>query len=107
MTVALEVHQDKQYHLGLGRNTIVKAILAYTNQTHDYKIFEDFTFAITTYSLVGIVHHNMQLKRSTYEVLQIQRILLTNKTHLKVLFNKTIFNDVKELDCPLFMELFN
>ena len=33
--------------------------------------------AIITYCLVAIVHHDMQLKRSTYEVLQILSISLT------------------------------
>ena len=194
LIVALEAHRAKQYHLGLGRNTIVKATLAYANQTRDYRIFEDFAFymmkeacekretnilnipgkkyafdsttiplcltfltnakhlsaldvanlykkrwlvelffkwlkqhlkikkfwgttenavriqisvAIITYCLVAIVHHDMQLKRSTYEVLQILSISLTDKTHLRDLFDKTIFNDVKELEYPLFKGLFD
>ncbi len=57
--------------------------------------------AIITYCLVAIVHHDMKLKRSTYEVLKILSISLTDKTPLRELFDKTIFNDVKELDCPL------
>ena len=61
--------------------------------------------AIITYWLVAIVHHDMQLKRSTYEVLQILSISLTDKTHLRDLFDKTIFNDVKELDYSLFKGL--
>lgn len=56
--------------------------------------------AIITYCLVAIVQHDMQLKRSTYEVLQILGISLTNKTNLRGLFDKTNFNDIKELDCP-------
>ena len=194
LIVALEAHRAKQYHLGLGRNTIVRATLAYANQTRDYRIFEDFAFymmkeacekretnilnipgkkyafdsttiplclatfpwakfrskkggvkahvlydieaqvpafytvtkaskhdstamssipyepnsvAIITYCFVAIVHHDMQLKRSTYEVLQILSISLTDKTHLRDLFDKTIFNDVKELDYPLFKGLFD
>ena len=63
--------------------------------------------AIITYCLVAIVHHDMQLKRSTYEVLQILSISLTDKTRLRDLFDKTIFNDVKELDYPLFKGLFD
>lgn len=55
----------------------------------------------------AIVHHDMQLKRSTYEVLQILSISLTDKTHLRDLFDKTIFNDVKELEYPLFKGLFD
>ena len=63
--------------------------------------------AIITYCLVAIVHHDMKLERSTYEVLQILSISLTDKTHLSNLFDKTKFNDVKELDCPLFLWLFD
>ena len=48
-----------------------------------------------------------QLKRSTYEVLQILSISLTDKTHLCDLFDKTNFNDIKELDCPLLEGLFD
>ena len=61
--------------------------------------------AIITYCLVAIVHHDMQLKRSTYEVLQILSISLTDKTHLRDLFDKTIFNDVKELDLGSYVVL--
>ena len=63
--------------------------------------------AIITYCLVAIVQHDMQLKRSTYEVLQILSISLTDKTHLRDLFDKTNLNDIKELDCPLFEGLFD
>ena len=63
--------------------------------------------AIITYCLVTIVQHDMQLKRSTYEVLQILSISLTDKTNLRDLFDKTDFNDVKELDCLLLGGLFD
>ena len=63
--------------------------------------------AITAYCLVAIVQHDMKLKRSTYEVLQILSISLTDKTPLRELFDKTKFNNVKELDCPLFKGLFD
>ena len=63
--------------------------------------------AIITYCLVAIIHHDMKLERSTYEVLQILSISLTDKTHLTDLFDKTKFNDVRELDCPLFPGLFD
>ena len=63
--------------------------------------------AIITYCLVAIIQHDMQLKRSTYEVLQILSISLTDKTPLRYLFEKTNFNDVKELDYPLFEGLFD
>ncbi|MFW9601457.1 MAG: IS4 family transposase [Prevotella sp.] len=62
--------------------------------------------AIITYCLVAIVQHDMQLDRSTYEVLQILSISLTDKTHLRDLFDKTNFNDVKEQLGPLIPGLF-
>lgn len=52
--------------------------------------------AVCTYCLVAIVQHDMELDRSTYEVLQILSISLTDKTHLKDLFNKTNFQYDKE-----------
>ena len=225
VVVALEAHQSKCYHLGMGRNPIAKTTFATANQNRDYRIFEDFAFfmmeqarirakknlqykctkwkrrlpknvladsvieltdvntrkkyperlrlvrfhddeqdrdfafltnafhltsleianlyknrwqielffkwlkqhlkikkfwgtaenavriqicsAIITYSLVAIVQHNMQLKRSNYEVVQILSISLTDKTTLRDLFEKTNFNDVKELDYPLFEGLFD
>jgi len=57
--------------------------------------------AITAYCLVAIVQHDMQLKRSTYEVLQILSMSLTDKTPLRELFDKTYSNDVKEQSSPL------
>lgn len=52
--------------------------------------------AITAYCLVAIMQHDMQLDRSTYEVLQILGLSLMNKTQLRDLFNKTKFNNVKD-----------
>lgn len=63
--------------------------------------------AIITYCLVAIIQHDMDLKRSTYEVLQILSISLTDKTYLRDLFDKTNFNDVKEQFVPLIPGLFN
>ena len=63
--------------------------------------------AITTYCLVAIVQHDMQLKRSTYEVLQILSMSLTDKTPLRELFDKTYSNNVKEQSGPLIPGLFD
>ena len=63
--------------------------------------------AIITYCLVAIIQHDMGLKRSTYEVLQILSISLTDKTLLRDLFDKTNFNDVKEQFNPLIPGLFS
>ena len=63
--------------------------------------------AITAYCLVAIIQHDMQLKRSTYEVLQILSMSLTDKTPLRELFDKTYSNDVKEQSVPLIPGLFD
>ena len=52
--------------------------------------------AICTYCLVAIVQKDMKLDRSTYEVLQVLSISLTDKTHLRDLFDKTKFQNVKD-----------
>ncbi len=52
--------------------------------------------AICSYCLVAIVQKDMQLDRSTYEVLQRLSISLTNKTPLSDFFNKTKFQYDKE-----------
>ena len=63
--------------------------------------------AITAYCLVAIVQHDMRLERSTYEVLQILSMSLTDKTPLRELLEKTKFNDVKEQFGPLIPGLFD
>ena len=63
--------------------------------------------AITAYCLVAIIQHDMQLKRSTYEVLQILSMSLTDKTPLRELFDKTYSNDVKEQLSPPIPGLFD
>ena len=63
--------------------------------------------AITAYCLVAILQHDMQLKRSTYEVLQILSMSLTDKTPLRELFDKTYSNDVKEQSGTLIPGLFD
>ena len=63
--------------------------------------------AICAYCLVAIIQHDMQLDRSTYEVLQILSISLTDKTHLKDLFNKTNFQYDKERCDSNELSLFN
>ena len=63
--------------------------------------------AITAYCLVAIVQHDMQLNRSSYEILQILSISLTDKTTLRELFDKTYSNDVKEQLSPPIPGLFD
>ena len=63
--------------------------------------------AICTYCLVAIIQHDMQLDRSTYEVLQILSISLTDKTLFRDLFDKTKFQNDKERFGPNGPSLFN
>ena len=63
--------------------------------------------AISTFLLVTIVKNEMKLQRSTYEILQILSISLTDKTHLTDLFDKTKFQNDKELLEPNGPTLFN
>lgn len=63
--------------------------------------------AICTYCLVAIVQHDMKLDRSTYEVLQILSISITDKTNLRELFSKTKFQYDKERTDHNGPDLFN
>ena len=63
--------------------------------------------AIITYCLVAIVQHDMKLERSIYEVLQIVGISLTDKTHLRDLFDKSNFKNLNVLSGSSKPNLFN
>jgi len=63
--------------------------------------------AIITYCLVAIVQHDMKIERTTYEVLQILSISLTDTASLKDLYDKSNFNNVKEQDGLSEPNLFN
>ena len=80
-----------------------KEILGYAENAIRIQI----SVAIITYCLVAIVQHDMRLERSTYKVLQILSISLTDKTHLRDLFDKTNFNDVKDQFGPRIPGLFD
>ena len=63
--------------------------------------------AIITYCLVAIIKHDMKLERSVYEILQIIGISLTDKTHLRDLFDKSNINNVNERFSSSEPSLFN
>ena len=50
---------------------------------------------------------DMKLERSIYETLQILGISLTDKTHLRDLFDKSNFKNIKELNDSSESNLFN
>ena len=63
--------------------------------------------AIIAYCLVAIVGHDLQINRTTYEILQILGISLLDKTPVKELFTYIDINDVKERnDNQLTLNLF-
>jgi hypothetical protein len=49
------------------------------------------------YCLVAIIEHDLEINRSTYEVLQVLGILLLDKTPIIEFFNNAENNDFKEL----------
>lgn len=55
--------------------------------------------AIIAYCLVAIVGHDLQIDRSTYEILQILGISLLVKTPVNELFTNIDTSDVKEQNC--------
>lgn len=63
--------------------------------------------AICAYCLVAIVQHDMNLDRSTYEVLQILGVSLTDTTHLVDLFDRTKSQNFNVLSDPNGPNLFN
>lgn len=63
--------------------------------------------AIIAYCLVAIIQHDLKLDRTTYEVLQISGISLTDKTQISDLFNKTNFKNDKERGGSSEPNLFN
>ena len=63
--------------------------------------------AICAYCIVAMVQHDMRLDRSTYEVLQILSMSLTDTTHLRDLFDKTIFKNDKDRSGSSEPNLFN
>ena len=44
LTMVLEAHQPKCYHLGLGSKPASRNTLSVANQNRDYRIFEEFAF---------------------------------------------------------------
>lgn len=55
--------------------------------------------AIIAYCLVAIVASELEINRSTYEILQVLGISLLDKTPVKELLTNIDYQDVKELNC--------
>ena len=84
--------QTELFSQWLKQHLKIKNFLGTTENAVSIQIY----IAISTYLLVSIVKHDMQLDRSIYEILQILSISLTDRTHLKDLFDKTKFQYDKD-----------
>ena len=84
-------------------STIMKRKLA-KNEQPTYWIFQEENMHLIQRRFLCVLPH---LNRSTYEILQILSISLTDKTHLRVLFDKTNFNDVKDQFSQIIPGLFD
>ena len=62
--------------------------------------------AIITFCLVAMIQHDRKLNRSTYEILQILSLSLTDTTPLADLLNKSNFQDVKDQPSSIELLLF-
>ena len=66
LIVALEAHQSKCYHMGMGTNPVTKTTLARTNQDRDYRIFEDFAFYMMDQARKKRIDHIFKLNGNVY-----------------------------------------
>jgi hypothetical protein len=55
--------------------------------------------ALSTYLLVSIVKHTLKINRSNYEIIQILKVSLLDKTPINELLTKQYYKDVKEPCC--------
>jgi hypothetical protein len=95
--------QIEQFFKWLRQRLLVKMFWGTTENAVRIQIY----CAIITYCLVAIVQHDMLIDRSTYEVLQILNISLTDRTSLRDLFDKTKSQNFKEPAASNGPDLFN
>jgi IS4 transposase len=75
-----------------GQHLKVKAFWGYSENAVRIQIYT----TIIAYTLVVMMKHKLQLKQSSYEILQILSITLLNKTPLNQLFEHTNLQNLKE-----------
>ena len=66
LIVALEAHQSKCYHMGMGIKPVTKTTLARANQDRDYRIFEDFALFMMTLARRKRIEHIFKLNANVY-----------------------------------------
>ena len=65
LIVALNVHQEKCYHLGVGKH-VTRSNLAKANENRDYRIFEDFAFYMISEARKKRVNDIFKLNGNVY-----------------------------------------
>jgi hypothetical protein len=80
-----------------------KIVLGYFYQCSKTQVY----IAFITYTLVAMIKNQLKTEMSTYEMLQILSVSLFDKTQLTQLFQRPIYQNIKEQDCnQLKMNLF-
>lgn len=65
LIVALNAHQEKCYHLGVGKH-VTRSNLAKANENRDYRIFEDFAFYMISEARKKRVNDIFKLNENVY-----------------------------------------
>ena len=65
LTVALEAHHSRCYHLGMGKN-VSKSSLARANQDRDYHIFEEYAYCLVSEARQKRINHIFKLGSNVY-----------------------------------------
>ncbi len=77
-----------QASLTLGERRFGARIVSFATAPSENAVLIHIGVAIIAYCLVAIVRNELKLERSTYELLQILGISLTDKTPMRDLFEK-------------------
>lgn len=91
-----KIHQIQAFFVIRAKKNLQYKVIKWKRRLPKNAVRIQIYVAICTYCLVAIIQKDMQLDRSTYEVLQILSISLTDKTHLRDLFEKPKLQDDKD-----------
>lgn len=91
-----KIHQIQAFFVIRAKKNLQYKVIKWKRRLPKNAVRIQIYVAICTYCLVAIIQKDMQLDRSTYEVLQILSISLTDKTHLRDLFEKPKLQDNKD-----------
>jgi len=91
-----KIHQIQAFFVIRAKKNLQYKVIKWKRRLPKNAVRIQIYVAICTYCLVAIIQKDMQLDRSTYEVLEILSISLTDKTHLRDLFEKPKLQDDKD-----------